>query len=275
MKEKGFIKAGICLGCCLSILVTSGCGILPFSCERDREMSEIGIEEMTQTPIPATEVQTTKPETINNSAKLNELGIPNNLKVENNAVVKRGDWGAYYVCDYSTDNYFIAYMQISNVTTASENKAYIDAAIKEYNSEVSSGREISPNNESQNLEYAVADVNLYIPTGQNVKDYIGVPLLHSVSIKGNGDWKDNSGNTYEFKGIKGNGLPETNNERNFYSLISEIMKENQKFSAGDYCQTKIIYSIIKDVATPYSFECSYQAPSNESNYNKITFELKS
>ena len=247
----------LCCLCCFAVFISTGC----------RGTVSTGLNDTTAVSISG------EPETSSESTATN---IPENLTIENNAVVKRGDWGAYYVCDYSTDNYFIAYMQISNVTTASENKAYIDEAIKEYNSEVSSGREISPNNENQNLEYAVADVNLYIPTGQNVKDYIGVPLPLSISLKGNGSWKDKSGNTYEFKGIKGNGLPETNNERNFYSFISEIMKENHKFSAGDYCQTKIIYSIIKDVATPYSFEFKYPVPSeknDKTDYNNISFEV--
>ncbi len=258
MKEKGLIKAGICLGCCLSILVTSGCGIFPFSRERDREISEIGIEETTQTPIPTTEVQTTEPETVNNSAKLNELGIPNNLKVENNASIKKGDWGAFYVWNYDTDSVFTVYMKVDKLTAASDDSNYVNSSIAEYNKGMSESRQLTNEDLNKNVEYAVADVSLYIPAGQNVKDYIGVPLPLSVNIKGNGSWKDESGMTYIF----------TTN-------VYKEKQDDKKFSAGDSCQTKLIYPILKKTTTPYNFECSYQTPSNDSNYNKITFELKS
>lgn len=257
---KRFMKptvCSLCCICCFALIITTGC----------RSSFSTSVNDTTAVSVLR------ESETLSESTSTN---IPENLTVKNNSIVKREDWGAYYVCDYNKDNYFTVYMQISNITTSSENIAYIEEAIKEYNSEVSSGRKISLSNEDKNLEYAVADVNLYIPKGQNINDYIGVPLSQSVSIKGEGDWKDKNGNIYQFKGIKGYGLPESSNEHNFYSFICEIMKCNQKFSEGDYCQTKIIYSIIKDVVTPYSFQFQYPIPSEKNNkddYNRITFEI--
>lgn len=259
MKMKSFIKAAICIGCCFAVLVTSGCSFFPFPREGERDELIFSTEVPTE-QIITTEPQTTEAETTNGSMKLSELGIPDDIKVENNTTVKRGDWGAYYVWDYDTDSAFTVYMKVDKVTTASEDSKYVKSSMEEYNKEVSESRQLTDEDlkNYKNVEYAVADVNLYIPAGQNVKNYMGVPLPLSISLKGNGSWKDKSGTTYIFT-----------------SNVQKQKQGDKKFSAGDTCQTKLIYPILMDTTTPYGFECSYQTPSNDGNYNKIIYELKS
>lgn len=259
MKLKSFIKAAICIGCCVAVLVTSGCSFFPFPREGGRDELILSTEVPTE-QIITTEPQTTEAETTNGSMKLSELGIPDDIKVENNTTVKRGDWGAFYVWNYDTDSTFTVYMKVDKVTTASEDSKYVKSSMEEYNKEVSESRQLTDEDlkNYKNVEYAVADVNLYIPAGQNVKNYMGVPLPLSISLKGNGSWKDKSGTTYIFT-----------------SNVQKQKQGDKKFSAGDTCQTKLIYPILMDTTTPYGFECSYQTPSNDGNYNKITFELKS
>lgn len=262
MKMKPFIKVAICIGCCVAVICTTGCSWsfnIPPRTEETTEYVTSGIEESTTS---ATESQAAEPETTtaNSSAALSQLGIPNDLKVENNATITKGNWGAFYVWNYDTDSAFTVYMKVDKVTTASEDSKYVKSSMEEYNKEVSESRQLTDEDlkNYKNVEYAVADVNLYIPAGQNVKNYMGVPLPLSISLKGNGSWKDKSGTTYIFT-----------------SNVQKQKQGDKKFSAGDTCQTKLIYPILMDTTTPYGFECSYQTPSNDGNYNKITFELKS
>ena len=262
MKSKVFIKAAICIGCCIAVICTAGCSLNFSFPPRTEETTESIVSGNEESAANTTEPQTVEPETTpaNNSAVQNQLGIPSNLKIENNTTVKKGEWGAFYVWDYDTNSAFTVYMKVDKVTTASEDSNYVTSSMEEYNKEVSESRQLTDKDleKYKNVEYAVADVSLYIPSGQRVKDYIGVPLPLSINLKGNGSWKDKSGTTYIFT-----------------SNVQKQKQGDKKFSAGDSCQTKIIYPILMDTTTPYGFECSYQTPSNDGNYNKIIYELKS
>lgn len=258
MKMKTFVKILFSIICCVAVLSTTGCRLfLPREGERDSIVS--GNDSSSSMQIESSSEDTHRVEASEDSDTLNRYGIPLNLEVEDGKIISRGDWGAYYVWDYTTNAPFKAYMQIDSVTTNSENNSYVKRTIQEYNKSMLSDSNIKLLNSDDledGLEYAVIDVNVYIPKGQKVSNYSGVPLPLNYRIKSDGSWKDKDGNICIFT-----------------TTVNKIINKDKKFSAGDYCRTKLIYSIIKDTPTSYGLECNYQTPQKDV-YGKITLRVK-
>lgn len=259
MRMKTFVKILFSIICCVAVLSTTGCRLfLPREGERDSIVS--GNDSSLSMQIESSSEDTHRVETSEDSDTLNRYGIPLNLEVEDGKIISRGDWGAYYKWDYTTNVPFKVYMQIESVTTNSENSSYVKRTIQEYNNALSESnvkhRYLSEDDLKDGLEYAVIDVNVYIPKGQAVSDYNGVPLPLNLNIKGDGSWKDKDGNICIFT-----------------TTVNDFKIVDNKFSAGDYCHTKLIYSIIKDTPTSYGLEGSYQIPRTDV-YGKITFRFE-
>lgn len=246
---KKIYKIIACVLCCVAVVFTAGCSWGLNLHPRHEEPTEIDYV------ITGTESSTNDATEALPTTDLGDTTPPRNLEVKDGSVVEMGGWGAYYVWNYDTNKLFTTYMRVSGVTTESADKAYVKAAIDEFNTEMGGNRKINIDDIEDGLEYAVVDVNLVIPEGQDVKDYDGAPLPLTIRLKADGSWKDANNHTYIFT-----------------TSLDKIKLRDKKISSGHQCNTKMIYKIIKNTPTPYSLECSYQTPIKD-KYGEITFRL--
>lgn len=141
----------------------------------------------------------------------------------------RGSFVSYTVRNYSTDSLFEATARITNVTTDTDNKEYVDKAIENYNTKKSILKIDRDKLNSAYCEYVVADIEIKIPNEESVTGFTGnvEPLSYSIEKP--------SGVSYQ---------TEDGNRLIFTTSVAQL-KDDVSVSAGDTVKTQVIYAMVK------------------------------
>lgn len=185
---------------------------LPFGKDKDSSPEDSGLVE-----------KATEPIIIDESGDVVSLG---NTSLETPAPM--GTWVSYKVKDYSAETLFNAELRITDVVKESEDSYYVNEVLKEYND--SHYLKIDVSDMSSKIELVVADIDVRIPSTEDVEGYYGYPLPLSFGIdKPDGvSYKDKDGDSVIFT-----------------TSVYELDDTDEVYSAGDVTHTKVIYAMVK------------------------------
>ena len=159
----------------------------------------------------------------------------------NNNPAPKGEWVTYLVKDKSTGNYFKTEIRITDVKTESDDSDYVNSIVNRYNSE-NNVNAFDKKSLPSCCEFVVADVDVHIPSSEDVEKYKGVPVPLSYSVA------KPDGVTYTPKDSEGNNIM-------FETFIGSI-DDSAVVSSGDTVHTQVIYAMFKGFKN-YSINISY------------------
>lgn len=163
----------------------------------------------------------------------------------NNNPAPKGEWVSYLVKDASTDNYFKTKIRVTDVKTESDDSAYVNSIVNKYNSE-NNVNAFDKKSLPSCCEFVVADIDVYIPSSEDVEKYKGIPVPLSYSVA------KPDGVTYTSKDGEGDNIV-------FKTFIGSIDDGSAVVSSGDTVHTQIVYAMFKGFKN-YSINISYAQP---------------
>lgn len=163
----------------------------------------------------------------------------------NNNPAPKGEWVAYLVKDRATGNYFKTEIRVTDVKTESDDSDYVSSIVDKYNSE-NNVNAFDKNSLPSVCEFVVADVDIRIPSSEDVEKYKGIPVPLSYRVA------KPDGVAYASKDGEGDNIV-------FETFIGSIDDDNAVVSSGDTVHTQMIYAMFKDFKN-YSINISYTQP---------------
>lgn len=163
----------------------------------------------------------------------------------NNNPAPKGEWVTYLVKDRATGNYFKTEIKVTDVKTESDDSDYVSSIVNKYNSE-NSVNAFDKESLPSCCEFVVADVDIRIPSSEDVEKYKGIPVPLSYRVA------KPDGVTYASKDGEGDNIV-------FETFIGSIDDDSVVVSSGDTVHTQMVYAMFKDFKN-YSINISYAQP---------------
>lgn len=189
-----------------------------------------GIRKNQPSPTGADNIIPTVTET---TAVTSETSNPDSEKADSGTTADkpapRGNFVLYTVRNYSTDSLFNATARITNVTTDTDDKEYVDKAIENYNTKKSILKIDRNKLNSAYCEYVVADIEIKIPNGESVMGFTGniEPLSYSIEKPSGVSYQTEDGDSIIFT-----------------TSVAQL-NDDVSVSAGDTVKTQVIYAMVK------------------------------
>lgn len=163
----------------------------------------------------------------------------------NNNPAPKGEWVTYLVKDVSTGNYFKTEIRVTDVKTESDDSDYVNGIVNKYNSE-NNVNAFDKKSLPSCCEFVVLDVDVRIPSSEDIEKYKGIPVPLSYSVA------KPDGVTYTPKDGKGDNIM-------FKTFIGSIDNDSVVVSSGDTVHTQMVYAMFKGFKN-YSINISYAEP---------------